>query len=147
MILIKVTFISENATLCFFTHSKIILVQTDIEPYMITEFDKSKQPSCKTISAKLPKKEFNKINDFVSDGFFLNEEDFVRQSIREKLKNMEAITLRDIPYEQQKEEIIDYAEKHKVVDALEIADELLLDVFDVNDIMAELIEEGILEEL
>ena len=60
---------------------------------------------------------------------------------------MEAITLRDIPYKQQKEEIIDYAEKHRVVDALEIAEELRLDVFDVNDIMVELIKEGILEEL
>ena len=60
---------------------------------------------------------------------------------------MDAITLRDIPYEQQKEEIIDYAEKHRVVDALEIADELKLDVFEVNEIMVELIKEGILEEL
>ena len=92
-------------------------------------------------------KSLTKINSLVCDGFFLNEEDFIRESVREKLRNMEAITLRDIPYQQQKEEIIDYAEKHRVVDALEIADELLLDVFDVNDIMVELIEEGILEEL
>ena len=114
---------------------------------MITEINEKEQPSCETVSAKLPEQEFKKINDFVSDGLFLNEEDFVRESIREKLRNMEVITLRDIPYEQQKEEIIDYAEKHRVVDALEIADELHLDVFDVNDIIVELIKEGILEEL
>ena len=114
---------------------------------MITETNKNKQPSCKIISTKLPEQEFSRINEFVSDGFFLNEEDFVRESIRDKLKDMEAITLRDIPYEQQKEEIIDYAEKHRVVDALEIADELNLDVFGVNEIMVELIREGILEEL
>ena len=134
-------------TLCFLALAKIILDYTDIEPYMITETNEKNQPSCKTVSTKLPKREFCKINDFVSDGFFLNEEDFVRESIREKLRDMEAITLRDIPYEQQKEEIIDYAEKHRVVDALEIADELRLDVFDVNDIMVELIKEGVLEEL
>ena len=114
---------------------------------MITETNEKNQPSCETVSAKLPKQELNRINDIVCDGFFLNEEDFVRESIREKLRDMEAITLRDIPYEQQKEEIIDYAEKHRVVDALEIADELRLDVFDVNDIMVELIKEGVLEEL
>ena len=114
---------------------------------MITNKNKIKQPSCETIATKLPQKESSKISEFVSDGFFLNEEDFVRESVRDKLRNMEAITLRDISYEQQKEEIIDYAEKHRVVDALEIADELRLDVFDVNDIMVELIKEGILEEL
>ena len=134
-------------TQCFFTLTKIILHYINIEQYMITEINEKEQPSCETVSAKLPEQEFKKINDFVSDGLFLNEEDFVRESIREKLRNMEVITLRDIPYEQQKEEIIDYAEKHRVVDALEIADELHLDVFDVNDIMVELIKEGILEEL
>ena len=133
--------------LCFFALAKIILYSTNIEPYMITETNEKNQPSCETVSAKLPKQELNRINDIVCDGFFLNEEDFVRESIREKLRDMEAITLRDIPYEQQKEEIIDYAEKHRVVDALEIADELRLDVFDVNDIMVELIKEGVLEEL
>ena len=43
--------------------------------------------------------------------------------------------------------IIDYAEIHDVVDALEIADSLQLDVFEVNEIMSELIDEGILREL
>lgn len=37
--------------------------------------------------------------------------------------------------------------EHEVADALEIADALRLDVFAVNDIMAELIKQGILEEL
>ena len=113
---------------------------------MITKTNENKQPSCE-IATKLAKKEFDKINEFISEGFFLNEEDFARESIREKLKSMEAITIRDIPHDQQKEEIIDYAEKYRVVDAIEIADELHLDVFEVNEIMVELINEGILEEL
>ena len=60
---------------------------------------------------------------------------------------MEPITLRDIPYEQQREEIIAYAKSHDDFDAIDVSDELLLDVFEVNDIMVELIKEGILEEL
>ena len=114
---------------------------------MRSESVKRKQPSCESVSVKLPKEDFDKINDLISDGFFSNEEDFLKTAIRERLGNTEEITLTDIPYEHQKEEIIDYAKKHKVVDAVEMADELLLDVFEVNDIIAELIEEKILEEL
>ena len=42
--------------------------------------------------------------------------------------------------------IIDYAEINGIVDALKIADSLHLDVFDVNEIMIQLIDEGILGE-
>ena len=42
---------------------------------------------------------------------------------------------------------IDFAESNGIVDALEIADALQLDVFEVNEIMVQLIKEGILEEL
>ena len=55
--------------------------------------------------------------------------------------------VKDLPYDEQREKIIDYAELNGVVDALEIADALQLDVFEVNEIMIELIKEGILEEI
>jgi hypothetical protein len=55
--------------------------------------------------------------------------------------------IKDLSYEEQREKIIDYAEINGVVDALEIADALQLDVFEVNEIMSQLIKEGILEEL
>ncbi|WP_292601397.1 hypothetical protein [Methanobrevibacter sp. UBA212] len=55
--------------------------------------------------------------------------------------------VKDMPYEEKREKIIDYAELNRVVDALEIADALQLDVFEVNEIMVQLIKEGILEEL
>ena len=43
---------------------------------------------------------------------------------------MGPITLRDIPYEQQRKEIIDYAKSHDDFDAIDVSDELLLDVFE-----------------
>lgn len=55
--------------------------------------------------------------------------------------------LKDMPYDEQKKRIIDFAEFNGVVDALEIADALQLDVFEVNEMMEQLIKEGILEEV
>lgn len=61
-------------------------------------------------------------------------------------ENME-LYVKDMPYDEQRKRIIDFAELNGVVDALEIADALQLDVFEVNKIMVQLIKEGILEEL
>lgn len=55
--------------------------------------------------------------------------------------------IKDLPSDEQRKRIIDYAELNGVVDALEIADALRLDVFEVNEIMVQLIKEEILEEL
>lgn len=66
----------------------------------------------------------------------------------EKLKTYDnEITIRQLPYIQMKEEIIDYVKKNPEVDAVDIADDLLLDAFEVNDILLELIKEGILGEV
>ena len=106
------------------------------------------QPVSKSVSTKLAEQEYNRINELVADGLFLNSADFVREAIREKLKTYDEVTiLREIPYIQMKQEIIDYVKKHPEVDAVDIADDLLLDAFEVNDILVELIKEGILGEV
>ena len=74
--------------------------------------------------------------------------DLVENILSNVLDGMDdELTLRDVPFSQQRKEIIDYMKKHDVADALEIADALRLDVFTVNEIMADLIRQGILEEL
>ena len=100
----------------------------------------------KTVTIELSKLELNKINKFIEDELYLSCSDFVKEAVKEKIQSMEPINIRDIPYNQQRDEIIDFAESHGIVDALEIADALRLDVFCVNEIMAELIREGILDE-
>lgn len=114
---------------------------------MITQNALLSQTSSKCLSIELSQQDFEKINGLVDEGLFNNVDDFLAEAINEKLDDMEPITLREIPYEQQREEIIAYAKSHDDFDAMDISDELLLDVFEVNDIMVELIKEGILEEL
>ena len=46
-----------------------------------------------------------------------------------------------------KTEIIEYVKKNLNVDAVDIADDLLLDAFQVNDILVELIKDGIFGEV
>ena len=105
------------------------------------------ETSSKNISIEVSQQDFNKINELVDEGLFNDVEDFLSEAIVEKLDDMEPITLREIPYEQQRKEIIEYAKTHGDFDAVDVSDELLLDPFEVSDIMVELINEGILEEL
>ena len=114
---------------------------------MLTERN-LQQPVSKSVSTKLAQPEYDKINKLVADGLFLNSAGFVREAIREKLKTYdEFVILRELPYMQMKQEIIEYVKKHPEVDAIDIADDLLLDAFEVNDILIELINEGILGEV
>ena len=114
---------------------------------MLSELN-SHQPISKSVSTKLAEQEYNRINELVNDGLFLNSADFVREAIRDKLKTYgEVVFLREIPYIQMKEEIIEYIKKNPEVDAVDIADDLLLDAFEVNDILIELIKEGIIGEV
>ena len=81
-------------------------------------------------------------------GLFLNSADFVREAIKEKLRAYDdIITLREVPYIQMKDEIIEYVKKNPEVDAMDIADDLLLDVFEVNEILVELTKEGLISEI
>jgi len=110
--------------------------------FMLSE-ENLKKPVSKSVSTKLAEQEYNKINDLVKNGLFLNSADFVREAVREKLKTYDnEITLRQIPYVQMKEEIIDYVKKNPEVDAVDIADDLLLDAFEVNEILVQLVKEG-----
>ena len=83
-----------------------------------------------------------------SDKTGLKIDDLVEKYLSDTLDETDnVIILRDIPISQQRDEIIEYMKEHEIADALEMADALRLDVFQVNEIMAELITEGILEEL
>ena len=55
--------------------------------------------------------------------------------------------IREIQHMQMKQEIMEYVKKHPEVDAVDIAGDLLLDAFKVNEILVELIKDGILGEI
>lgn len=83
-----------------------------------------------------------------SDKTGLNVDDLVEKYLSDNLDmDDDAISVRDISHTQMRNEVVDFMKKHNIADALEISDALMLDVFEVNEIMAELIKEGILEEL
>ena len=127
---------------------RIVLYIFTYKSYSMLSQMNIKQPISKSVSTKLAEQEYNRINELVNEGLFLNSADFVREAIREKLKTYdEVVVLREIPYIQMKQEIIEYVKKHPEVDAVDIADDLLLDAFEVNDILVELIKEGILGEV
>ena len=74
-------------------------------------------------------------------------DDLVAKILSCNLDSDYAIDIRNISYGQMRKETIDYMQKHEVSDVLEISESLKLDVFEVNEIMAQLIKEGILEEV
>ena len=78
----------------------------------------------------------------------LNVDDLVAEILSCNLDSDDAIIdIRDISYGQMRKEIVDYMQKHEVSDALEISESLKFDIFEVNEIMAQLIKEGILKEV
>lgn len=56
------------------------------------------------------------------------------------------ITLRDIPKNQRKKEIIEYVKTHEVLDSWDIAEELRLETQEVEEILEELKNEEIIDE-
>ena len=100
----------------------------------------------KNIGTKIAAQEYKKIMNLVNNGFFINSSDFLREAIRDKLKEYEIIELRELTHDEAKIEILNFCKKTQTFDISIIADELKLDIFFVNNIVEELIEEGIIEE-
>ena len=62
-------------------------------------------------------------------------------------KEYEVIEIRDWPLDKARKEILNFCEKEQTFDISIIADELKLDIFYVNSIVEEFIEEVISEEV
>ena len=100
----------------------------------------------RNIGTKIAEMEYNQINNLVEKGLYLNSADFVREAIREKLRNIQEINIEEIDYDNAREEIIKYCKENNKVLLSDIADDLELDIFLVNDIIDELISEGRIKE-
>lgn len=112
---------------------------------MITKA-KTNIPKNKNIGTKLAEMEYNQINNLINKGLYLNSADFVREAIRDKLRTIQEINIKDVSPEIAKEKIIDYCKENNKVLLSDIADDLEIDIFLVNDIIDELIAEGRLKE-
>ena len=105
------------------------------------------QSSDKSVTIVLSDEEYESVSKYVCDESFQSISDFLKEAMSEKLMNTNAINLRDISSKQKENEIIEYAKAHGDFDALDIADALKLDVFEVNEIMVKLIKDNVLEEI
>lgn len=101
----------------------------------------------KTVGTKVTSKEYEKINHLIDAGIYLSNSDFAREAIRDKLRSIEVIKIRDVDYETAKKEVLGYYEKYQKAFEDEVADDLELDLKLVMKIVEELAEEGRLGEV
>jgi len=101
----------------------------------------------KAIGTKLTPHEHEEIAKLVEAGMFLSSSDFFREAIRDKLKAIKVIKLRDVDYETAKKEILGYYQSYEDPYMSEVAEDLELDLELVVNITDELIKEGRVKEL
>jgi Arc/MetJ-type ribon-helix-helix transcriptional regulator len=91
----------------------------------------------KSVATKLTVADQKEINKLVDAGLFLNNVDFIRQAIRDKINEYKIINIREVPKEQAKKEIKKYMEIHDIAYVSEIAEKLDLDlVYELEEVEA-----------
>ena len=98
------------------------------------------------VSTRLTLREIEQIDKLIERGYFLNRADFVRSSIREKLSEMQILSVRDVDIKEAKKEILSYLKKNPVAYPSDIAMELGLDLHVVMESVRELWESRKIEE-
>ena len=107
---------------------------------------RTKTGESKTIGTKLPKAEYDEISELINAGMFLNGSDFVREAVREKLRSVKVIKIRDIDYDRAKKEVLGYYKSYEEAYISEVAENLELDLELTAKIVQDLINEGKLGE-
>ena len=93
------------------------------------------------VGARVAKQEYDAIRQLVDAGAYVNVSDFVREAVRDKLHNVEIITLRDVTPEEARKEVLEYIDRHDRFYPSDIAHDLRLDYRFVTQIVERLIEE------
>ena len=69
---------------------------------------KDLKATAKTVGTKLTLREFEEVSKLIDNGLYLSVSDFIRESIRDKLKATKVIKLRDVDYSIAKKEVLGY---------------------------------------
>jgi Arc/MetJ-type ribon-helix-helix transcriptional regulator len=96
----------------------------------------------KTVGTKLTPREYEEVANLINNGLYLSFSDFLRESIRDKLKATKVIKLRNINYENAKKEILGYYRNYDEAYLSEVSENLELDLELVIQITEELEQEG-----
>ena len=108
----------------------------------MTELNKNNKEIGKTIATKVPINIHNQLLSLIESGAYLSISDFLREAIREQLKNYKVANFREINYLDAKKEVISYFIKYPDCYLDEIAIDLELDFELVFNIINDLISEG-----
>lgn len=108
----------------------------------MTYVNQKETKQSKTIGTKLTPREYEEISGLVDAGIYLSASDFVRESIRDKLKSIRVIKIRDVDYETAKKEVLGYYRSYDEAYISEVSADLELDLELVNQITEELEHEG-----
>ena len=105
----------------------------------------TKKPHSKAVGTKVTPRENKEIEDLIEAGVYLSVSDFIREAVRDKLKAIKVIKIRDVDYNVAKREVLGYYRTYSEAYDYEVADDLELDYELVCRITDELEAEGRLE--
>lgn len=109
---------------------------------MTTTTIKEKDPQPKAVGTKITPRENEEIENLIKAGIYLSFSDFIREAVRDKLKAIKVIKIRDLDYDKAKQEVLGYYKKYSEAYDFEVADDLELDYELVCKITDELEAEG-----
>lgn len=113
----------------------------------MTEINKNNKEIGKTIATKVPINIHNQLINLIEKGDYLSISDFLREAIREQLKNYKVANFRQVNYFEAKKEILSYFIKYNDCFLDEIAIDLELDFELVFNIINDLVLEGRIEKI
>jgi hypothetical protein len=96
----------------------------------------------KTVGTKVTPRESEEIEGLIKAGVYLSVSDFIREAIRDKLRAIKVIRIRDVDYVQAKREVLGYYRSYSEAYDYEVANDLELDYELVCQITDELEAEG-----
>lgn len=100
----------------------------------------------KAVGTKVTLREIREIQGLIEAGMYISISDFVREAIRDKLRAVKVIKVREeITYDEAKKEVLGYYRSYKEAYPHEVAEDLELDYDLVWRITEELKEEKRLE--
>ena len=109
---------------------------------MSTTTTRSNDLNPKAVGTKVTPREIKEIESLIKAGVYLSVSDFIREAVRDKLKAIKVIKIRDVDYDTAKREVLGYYRSYSEAYDYEVADDLELDYELVCRITDELEKEG-----
>jgi len=110
---------------------------------MMSNYKKSPEVKiAKTVGTKLTSCEHEEISGLIDAGIYLSVSDFIREAVRDKLRALKVVKLREINYLDAKKEVLGYYRNYSEAYDFEVAEDLELDYDLTVRITNELEQEG-----